>query len=549
MKHIFLIICLISAVITISCENSAVNEQLNRAEQMMNEYPDSALMILSSIDSSTDLSTGQNARYALLLSQALDKNYIDVANDSLIRIAVRYYDNHGTTKDKYLSLYYLGRVLYNARNFAEAGMVFTKAEQLLPEIDDNLLKGLLYTQLGLVYEEYYANENAVAAYQKAYSYYDKANKPIHRNYAKYHEATACINIPRRHQQIDRLYNEALHEAIERKDSTLISTCISDLIHYYTTSGQIDKAINMLPDYMRNFSIENKTSQFFSSLSYIAAFMGDLEKSKEYLTIAETKSYTNSDSVMIMICTARIAELRHEYKVAYNELCKAKIIENSAVHQRLEQPIITAQKEFLEKELEFNRYKQKSQLEASILIGILAALLCTAIFIYLRYRIKSNEFKLSEYSDIIMELQQKVHNGNSVMAELLQSSFKDQFKFLNSISDIIFTQSDNPKGQKIAYNEIKHIINHFTDKSAIQELETLVNKYCDNVMDKLRNEVPDLNEDEYRQLCYHYAGFSGKLISILLERNQSNIYLRKSRLKNKIRQKAPNDLDTILKYLS
>lgn len=549
MKHIFLIICLISAAITISCDNSAVNDQLNRAEQMMDEYPDSALMILSSIDSSTDLSTGQNARYALLLSQALDKNYIDVANDSLIRIAVRYYDNHGTTKDKYLSLYYLGRVLYNARNFAEAGMVFTKAEQLLPEIDDNLLKGLLYTQLGLVYEEYYANENAVAAYQKAYSYYDKANKPIHRNYAKYCEATTYFNIPHSYNLIDSTFNQVIQNATERNDSTMIFRCLCDLVIFYSETNQFEKANSLLPKLLSNYSIDNKSSRFFSSLSYLCAHNGDIDASKKYMSIASEKAQTNSDSVAIIGNSARIAAIMSDYKAAYDGFYEAKIIENSAVHQRLEQPIITAQKEFLEKELEFNRYKQKSQLEASILIGILAALLCTAIFIYLRYRIKCNEFKLSEYSDIIMELQQKVQNGNSVMAELLQSSFKDQFKFLNSISDIIFTQSDNPKGQRIAYNEIKHIINHFTDKSAIQELETLVNKYCDNVMDKLRNEVPDLNEDEYRQLCYHYAGFSGKLISILLERNQSNIYLRKSRLKNKIRQKAPKDLDTILKYLS
>lgn len=38
------------------------------------------------------------------------------------------------------------------------------------------------------------------------------------------------------------------------------------------------------------------------------------------------------------------------------------------------------------------------------------------------------------------------------------------------------------------------------------------------MEKLRTEVPTLEEEDYHQLCYHYAGFSGKLISLLLEKN-------------------------------
>ena len=136
-----------------------------------------------------------------------------------------------------------------------------------------------------------------------------------------------------------------------------------------------------------------------------------------------------------------------------------------------------------------------------------------------------------------------------MSELLQNSFKDQFKFLNSIGDTIFNQANDVKGLKIAYNEMKLIVDRFKETKTIQELEELVNKYCDNVMEILRKDVPNLNEEDYRQLCYHYAGFSGKLISILLEKSQSNVYLRKSRLKEKIIQINPQNIDVILRYLS
>lgn len=75
-----------------SCQrNSTVELRLNHAEELMSEHPDSAWHILESIDRKALDSRRIRARHALLSSQALDKNYIDVNNDSLIRIAIDYY--------------------------------------------------------------------------------------------------------------------------------------------------------------------------------------------------------------------------------------------------------------------------------------------------------------------------------------------------------------------------------------------------------------------------------------------------------------------------
>ena len=61
----------------------------------MEEYPDSALHILESIESQQLTVHADRAYYALLLTQARDKNYIVQTDDSLIRTAVQYYDSIG----------------------------------------------------------------------------------------------------------------------------------------------------------------------------------------------------------------------------------------------------------------------------------------------------------------------------------------------------------------------------------------------------------------------------------------------------------------------
>ena len=77
--------------------------QLDQAEALMTEHPDSALSILQEVDEAQLSTKAQQARFALLLSMALDKNYIDVASDSLIRPAVEYYEKHGSDRKKMLT--------------------------------------------------------------------------------------------------------------------------------------------------------------------------------------------------------------------------------------------------------------------------------------------------------------------------------------------------------------------------------------------------------------------------------------------------------------
>ena len=85
-----------------------------------------------------------HARYALLYSQALDKNYIDKTNDSLINIAVDYYRQTDEVRSKFLSYYYKGRIHWNAEENPEAMLAFMEAEQLVDALGDDYYAGLLY---------------------------------------------------------------------------------------------------------------------------------------------------------------------------------------------------------------------------------------------------------------------------------------------------------------------------------------------------------------------------------------------------------------------
>lgn len=90
MKHYIFIFILTLCIV--SCgQHSKYRETLVKVEALMVEHPNSALVVLQDIDTAMLQSAEDKALYALLYTQAEDKNYIDNADDSKIRFAVDYY--------------------------------------------------------------------------------------------------------------------------------------------------------------------------------------------------------------------------------------------------------------------------------------------------------------------------------------------------------------------------------------------------------------------------------------------------------------------------
>lgn len=125
-----------------------VNETLYQAENYMEEYPDSALSLLQHISHPEDLKGKAQADYALFYSQACDKNRISITNDSLIRIAVRYYEDKDEDLNAAKSYFYLGCVYRNANQDAMAIKAYLKALDKMPKGKPHKLWMQIYFNLG-----------------------------------------------------------------------------------------------------------------------------------------------------------------------------------------------------------------------------------------------------------------------------------------------------------------------------------------------------------------------------------------------------------------
>ena len=141
-------------------DNSNKNT-LNEIEEYIQDNPQKAYGELSKIDRSSLHGNKERALFFLLYSMALDKNYVDIASDSLINRSVEYYSRHGDKLHRFYAYYCLGRVHINAQEYDKALAAFIKAERCSDKtISDDYLARLHYNKSN-VYRHHFAEDKAM----------------------------------------------------------------------------------------------------------------------------------------------------------------------------------------------------------------------------------------------------------------------------------------------------------------------------------------------------------------------------------------------------
>ena len=155
-----IILLLMTIVVFAACDrNTPILEQMDMAENLMNTKPDSALTILENIPVTNIKGKEIAARYALLKSMALDKNYIDTTTFDVLQPAIDYYLKKGSPDEKLRTYYYQGRIYQNQGDDDSAMQSFLNGCDLKQVVTDSLLLAhTLVAQGTLYFKQYKTNE-------------------------------------------------------------------------------------------------------------------------------------------------------------------------------------------------------------------------------------------------------------------------------------------------------------------------------------------------------------------------------------------------------
>jgi len=381
MKHtsrhtIYICGILLFLMITGCRKQYPVEEKLLQAETVMNEHPDSALNLLKGIAQPELQTQAHHARYALLYSQALDKNYIDLTSDSLISIAVDYYKDRDDVRAKFFSFYYLGRIYTNANNPTQATLAYMEAEQLVDELGDDYATGLLYNQMGTIYRDYYDFPKALESYRLSTEHYHKADKPLHKFYGMLSQSAIYKTMGKEIDSYYILYN-TLTEARKNNYPSIVRSCLGELITLCLKMNKQEEAVSFYNDLINHYSIVQMNSSFYASLSLLMAREKNFEKTRLYMNEAWKRTRTQSDSINLYYIKAQVEQLSSSYQEAYSDLKQSITLQNRSVREALQQPILTTQLDFLRQKMELQKYKAQSEKQMRIIGVVLTILLAVA----------------------------------------------------------------------------------------------------------------------------------------------------------------------------
>ncbi|MBR1577732.1 MAG: hypothetical protein IJ653_04005 [Bacteroidales bacterium] len=189
---------------------------LDEVESYINERPDSALAVLRALDSTAVYrGPAQRARASLLHTMALDKCYIDLQTDSIIAPAVVWYSWHGSPDERLKTLYYLGRLQYNAKDYQQAIVTYTEALAVTEKAKDSKYTGFVNQAIADTYSVTYQEKEALPYLDLAYDSFLQIPDSSLAKRTLYKKAL-CLTDLRMWAQAKRLYQILLSAPQELK---------------------------------------------------------------------------------------------------------------------------------------------------------------------------------------------------------------------------------------------------------------------------------------------------------------------------------------------
>lgn len=175
----FFLLCAVLAVVACS-ERREYREALSRAEAAMADHPDSALLILDSLGQ-YEQEFGRHFRMQYLLHHlnAQNKTNVKFTSDSLAKELVDHFDSHGTTNERVLAHYLLGRAY---SDMGEAPQAIDSYQNAVDVADTTVTDfdfytfGCVYSQMATIYHRQLLLTDEIEARRNASHYDVRANE-------------------------------------------------------------------------------------------------------------------------------------------------------------------------------------------------------------------------------------------------------------------------------------------------------------------------------------------------------------------------------------
>ena len=565
MKKILLVwICFIYGLF-FSCTQEIASDIFDRVERYMEICPDSALLLLNRIQHPEKLSGKQRADYALLLTQARDKNYLDsLQSDSLIKLAVDYYQDSDDKVRGGKALFYYGKVAVLHGGDEKAMQAYLDAQERLKGTKEYKLQAWIQEYIGRINDDQERYDMALDNYHKSIYYNKKADNTLGIVYA-YRNIAWIYEVRQNSDSVNRYVEAGLSLLNGDSTSSIFPSLMQIKGVVESGKGNYLNAVSYFLAAIRCEKVVDSLPYYYMSLGDTYMKLGLFDKAEECF-----KNILSSKDILALSGAYNYFYLLEKEKMESGKSLYYKEISDSllqiAQNETKRNKVLNVQKrneiEKQQKEKDVLRQDSLIQLLGGVILLIFLFLL--GLFFYIKmvkriernYReslqkytkqsretIGANEQLISQYICQIEELKQK--------ETLVLEASKEQIVRLEQ--EIQTLVEKNRLILENSYVDGLNVLRLLKEQLLIVENMTVIEKQqfldymdllFDNFVTRLCTEY-GLKESNLLLAAFIKLGFSSEELVILFDSELAAVRKRKQRLKGKLGLDNKVNLDVFL----
>ena len=566
MRYFRIFLIPLSLFFAFSCSNKQIVAQLSDINSIIEDYPDSALIILESIPKDHLHTSAIKARYSLLYAMALDKNYIDTTDVRIIEPAVKYYEKHGAADEKMKAYYYQGIAYFNKEEYENAIVSFSNAEEMIPFATDMRYVGLLYSRIADLYNKSRNAEDELKYVDLAADAFTQGgfNKYLYSTLLRRGEALMGLS---KYDDAEMAFAQIINSTIAPSNIVVLAKEDYALLLVSKKDRDPSKSLALFRDVIDE-SGKLRSVNFWAAYAYSLASCGYKEESDRVfsqLYAPEKKDYSVVD-----IWKSSVCKNNGKYKEALSLLQNSLSYQDSLMRIAITQATTRAQKDYLAlKNSQMQIDAKNKQLKLLVIIVALVVCLITLFLVYrfrsdnlkkereslidiaetMKYRLIESEegrvlekvnleglvsSKDSEISSLRKEIDSKGKTLSALRSEY-SHMYKSQFKYLGDLCETFLLANEKHDSQRIVYEKVQDMIKNISsDRIGQKRFERMIDRSLNNIMKHFREEFPKYSEEDYRFVSYIFVGFDATTLCIIFNMpSVAAVYMKKSRIKKTI----------------
>ena len=247
--------------------------------------------------------------------------------------------------------------------------------------------------------------------------------------------------------------------------------------------------------------------------------------------------------------SRIELKRDNYKEAFQLVDHATSIQDSLTRILLQQSISAAQRDYYKGETLLQEERVKGLYQRYVLTILLTLLSLLLLIILSVLNSQKKDRQLREHMAALALRDREMNQLQQDNAHLVGSLFSKEVDHLDTLCDRYFKEEDSHK-KEVIYRQIKQQVSTLrNDPKLFSELERDLDRYCNQIVTRLRTQVPRIKGENLQLATLFFAGFSYETVLILMNKNSiPSLKTARSRLRKEILDADAPDADFFLKML-